>query len=180
MRANIRLKSEKVSVLPLPLILDFIGPFVVHLQKGIACIHTPICSDHFANLITDLSDISLDGQTAQGGKGFVYHFKDGTAPTPGNCAFDQPEQLVLLSHNMDPLPAKDCHLVFKVPYPDLVVALHPEPIWMHKNDADVWVENEDDTDIVNQPRARGLRFIYNECKAEPMVEPTTQSSEVSR
>ena len=46
---------------PKRLILDLMGPFVVHFHNDVARIHAPLCVDHHANILTDTDDISLDG-----------------------------------------------------------------------------------------------------------------------
>jgi hypothetical protein len=84
------LKSKKQSVSQTKcLVLDLIGPFVVHFTGGMARIHAPLCLDHHANIQTDDDDIGVYGLIApapQAGypEGFTYRM---TGPTPkaGTC-----------------------------------------------------------------------------------------------
>jgi hypothetical protein len=51
-----------------------------------------------------------------------------------------------------------------------MVPLLAEQIWIHKNKAGIWVNSVDkDHDIVNEDRARGLRFIYSACPQVPVI-----------
>ena len=71
---------------PPRLILDLIGPFVVHFCEGIARIHAPLCVDHHANILTDTNDIPLYGLPAPApvdgyAKGFIYELTGPTGHT---------------------------------------------------------------------------------------------------
>lgn len=165
---------------PKRLILDLTGPFVVHFYNGEARIHAPLCVDHHANVLTDSNDISLDGLQAPAPpdgypKGFIYNL-DGPAGhagkfdclRSGRCA--TPEQLLILNKLIEPIDPSGCHLVLHAPSPDNIVPLLTEQIWIHENGPGIFVNTVDkDPSIVNEPRARGLRFIYSDCPKTPSV-----------
>jgi hypothetical protein len=165
-----RLKTARLKIMPL--ILDLIGPFVVHFCKGTARIHAPLCDNHHANLLTDTNDIPLYGLTNPGSKGYVYRFKNETTapyPAPSHPHLAD-KKLLVMSHTRGEIPESQCHLLLRVPYPDKVVPLLSEPIWIHRGNANLWGLNEDKQDIVESLRARGLRFIYKKCSKEPEIE----------
>jgi hypothetical protein len=173
----------------LPLVLDLLGPYAVHFCKGLARIHAPLCPDHHANILTDSNDISLEGlDTPSKGKGFVYTFDDPKAPQ-GAAKYQMQDSahVLMLACTMDSSLEDQCHLVFEVPYPDIVVGLHPESIWIHKNDSPIWVTNADkpanvppkERDIVDSKRARGLRFIYKNCSDEPAIKQKSSNAKAS-
>jgi hypothetical protein len=184
-----RQKTEDAESVPTngksaPLILDLIGPFVVHFQQGkekqgTAWIYAPMCEDHHANVLTDSDDTSLNGLSAPPpttgySAGYVYEFEDSTAPSGVGrykCDEDESKQLLVVQSGLDLVSETKCHLVLKVPCPDEIVPLHPEAIWIHRNKAKAWVidHDADDKDIVSTKRARGLRFIYQKCSKEPKI-----------
>jgi hypothetical protein len=171
--------------LKLPLILDLIGPFLVHLQKPNnkhATIYAPLCENHHANLLTDEEDISLD----EVGCCYTLH-----NPVPSTCFSqcdpDRPRELIRVKCS-DPLNARgNYHLKMTVPLPNKIVSLRPEQVWIHKNTSNTWLTSgcqgdnpalngtpgHDPQNIVNSARARGLRFIYHECKGCPRVTEDT-------
>jgi hypothetical protein len=177
-----------------PLVLDVIGPFVVQFQQGDECrpgwaiICAPLCGDHHANLLTDSDDVSVNGLSGPADRGFVYRFcKDHS---PKGARWCQPRS----SHDIfrvkyptgDPVysldaaaVARNCFATFLIPMPNWIVALRSECGWVHRNDAKMWVIDEDTANeaspgcavdhqnIVSSPRGRGLRLIYDECTAPP-------------
>jgi hypothetical protein len=161
---------KTASTTTIPLILDLIGPFVVHFCKGKAKIHAPICDNHHANLLTDTNDIPLFGLTEPGSKGYVYHFESNKAPHPASTAPRLTNKtLLVMDQTITEIPEGHCHLLLEVPWPNKVVPLLPEAVWIHQGTATVWGLNEDEPGIVNKPRARGLRFIYRKCSGEPKI-----------
>lgn len=80
------------------------------------------------------------------------------------------KKLLVMSHTRGEIPENECHLLLQVPYPDKVVPLLSEPIRIHRGKALVSGLNQDSPNIVDGPRARGLRFIYRKCSKEPEVE----------
>jgi hypothetical protein len=173
----------------LTLVLDLLGPYVVHFCKGVARIHAPLCPDHHANILTDSNDISLEGlDTPSKGKGFVYTFADPRAPQGApKYQMQDSAHVLMLGCTMDSSLEDQCHLVFEVPYPDSVVGLHAESIWIHQNGAPTWVTNADrpmnlppeKRDIVDSKRARGLRFIYKNCSDEPAIKQKSSNATAS-
>jgi hypothetical protein len=168
-------KSKKASAVPSkPLVLDLIGPVVVHFTGGMARIHAPLCLDHHGNIQTDNDDIGVYGLIApapQGGypEGFLYRMT-GPASKTGKCACVTPERLLTVTMKLAPLPTTNCHSVLEVPNPNTMVPLLPEPIWIHRNGSGAWCNSDPGTpDIVSSQRARGLRFIYNDCPAVPNI-----------
>jgi hypothetical protein len=177
-----------------PLLFDVIGPFVSHFQAGIlghpgtVCIYAPICEGHHANIITDSDDISLYGLSAQGplgGSGHVYGFVDGNSPLGTDkycCDGDDDKKLLVVSCDLPTTDKSQCHLTFRVPCPDRIVPLHNEEVFIHRNGSEYWVSNPDSdpytsygsncahgADVVNSPRARGLRFLYLDCQTPPKL-----------
>jgi hypothetical protein len=156
------------------LVLDLIGPFVVHLTGGMARIHAPLCLDHHANIQTDNDDIGVHGLIApapQAGypEGFLYRM---TGPTPkaGKCDCLNPERLLIVTMKLAARPATNCHAVIEVPNPNTIVPLLPEPIWIHRNGSGAWINGDSGTpDIVSSQRARGLRFLYTDCPVSPAI-----------
>ena len=176
--------SAKSSNTPLQLVLDLIGPFVVHVCKDMARIHAALCLGHNANILTDSQDVFLSGlnprldESTAGlkTKGYVYGFEDKNSPVAGRPNYYNSKEVIIAPFKMAPCKHGDCHLTFEVPYPDKIVGLLPEAIWMHRNGADPWVvedpqdECSDDNatkNFISKPRARGLRFIYSTCKGKP-------------
>jgi hypothetical protein len=189
-----KLKVEYVELENRPLVFDVFGPFAIHFQEGpdgkegTATICAPLCPDHHANLLTDTDDVSVMGQSKQGEHEYVYSFSAGRSPK-GASRFSRP-----IKHDIFRVPsktdkfsfeikddiAKSCHLVFKVPMPNRIEALRPEPSWVHRNGSDIWVIDRDrerptsyvgaDPDpknLVDSKRGRGLRLIYDECCKAP-------------
>jgi hypothetical protein len=166
--------SGRAATASEPLAFDLLGPFVVHFCEGAVRICAPLCTDHHANILTDTNDISLlglaepipiDGFPA----GYIYCL-DVETRTPKDatkCHFTDPTQLLIATAHLDPVPAQNCHLVFKVPLPDSIVPLVPETIWIHRNGAATWVNST--SDVAAGVRARGLRFIYSKCLAPPEI-----------
>jgi hypothetical protein len=164
---------------PLQLVLDLIGPFVAHLYKGKARIHAALCEGHHANILTDSQDVFLSGLNGPAkDKGYVYAFKDEKSPTAGKLRYHNPREVIIAPFEMNPCNHGDCHLTFQIPYPDKVVGLLAEAIWMHRNGAEPWVVEDPKDDksddggtknFINQPRARGLRFIYSTCEKKPQI-----------
>ena len=128
------------------LVVDLIGPFVVHFVNGIARVHAPFCEDHHANILTDTNDIPLDGLMAPPPfdgyqpPGYMYHFKNGTGPSGrrGRCGSYYPEKLLFLNMTMKPVESNTCHLTFELPNPDMIVPLLPEQIFIQRNGATAW------------------------------------------
>ena len=53
-----------------------------------------------------------------------------------------------------------------------MVPLLPEQIWIHQHCATIWVNTvAPGSEIVDEDRARGLRFIYSACPHEPAIHP---------
>jgi len=154
------------------LVLDLIGPFVVHFTGGMARIHAPLCLDHHLNIQTDDDDIGAPGLIApapQAGypEGFTYRMV-GPTPKAGKCDCLTLERLLIVTMKLAAQKSTNCHSVMEVPNPNIMVPLLPEPIWVHRNGSGAWVNAEPGTpDIVSSQRARGLRFIYADCPAEP-------------
>ena len=168
-------KSKKQSVSqPKRLILDLIGPFVVHFTGGMARIHAPLCLDHHANIQTDEDDIGVPGLIApapQAGypEGFTYRM---TGPTPkaGKCDCLTPERFLIVTMKLAAQKSTNCHSVMEVPNPNIMIPMLPEPIWIHRNGSGAWVNADPGTpDIVSSQRARALRFIYADCPAVPNI-----------
>ncbi|MCU1306062.1 MAG: hypothetical protein JWN45_757 [Acidobacteriaceae bacterium] len=163
------------------LIVDLIGPFCVQFKQGIksgtARIFAPICENHFANLLTDSNDFHLDGAKPPSRKpfkkGYVYEFERNTGPTGAPVyqflSKEDADQILLIKQ--DTLPYQTCHLEVIVPCPDYVVPLQAEEIWMHRNKSKVWV-NSASGDIVNNNRARSVRFLYTSCAKPPKLQRT--------
>jgi hypothetical protein len=157
-----------------PLVLDLIGPFVVHFTGGMARIHAPLCLDHHANIQTDDDDIGVPGLIAPApqvgfAEGFTYRM---TGPTPkaGKCDCLTPERLLIVTVKLAAQKSTNCHSVMEVPTPNTMVPLLPEPIWIHRNGSGAWVNADPGTpDIVSSQRARGLRFLYLDCPATPAI-----------
>jgi hypothetical protein len=173
-------KSKNPSEDAPRLILDLIGPFVVHFCEGIARIHAPLCVDHHANILTDTNDIPLFGLPAPAPvdgypKGFIYNLTGPIAHVAKfNCLDSKfcstPENLLILDKSLDPIDARECHLVLHAPRPDAMVPLLPEQIWIHQHSPGIWVNTlSKHPEIVDEDRARGLRFIYSTCPAKPAI-----------
>lgn len=66
----------------------------------------------------------------------------------------------------------NCSFVFIAPRPDAIVALRPEPIWIHQHGAQRFVDDQAaaKSQIVDGDRARGLRLVYRDCYSKPQVE----------
>jgi hypothetical protein len=164
------------------------GPFVVHFCNGIVRIHAPFCLDHHANILSDNNDISLygllapppsDGYTT----GFTYELSgpDKTGPRspdrksnyslPDVCA--DLDKLLVVNKTQGAIDAKKTHLLLKAPRPDIIIPLQNEQIWIHRRDAKTWVNTivtkGEQADIVDEKRARGLRFIYSACDIKPTL-----------
>lgn len=173
--------TETYGPAPTKLVVDLIGPYAVHFVNGMARVHAPFCQDHHANILTDSNDIALSGLTppqsmvACQSSGFVYRFKDHTGPIghPGTSATYCPEKLLLLNKAMDPVESDACNLTFDLPNPDIIVPLIPEQIFIHRNGACAWFEQQ--SDIINGPYARGVRFIYSNCPVQPQIELQPQA-----
>jgi hypothetical protein len=172
-REKTELSGQAVAA-PEPLALDLLGPFVVHFCEGAVRVCAPLCTDHHANILTDANDISLLGLTEPVPidgfpTGYIYCLEAGDA-TPRDatkCHFTDLSKLLIATLHLDPIPAQNCHLVFRVPVPDNIVPLVPETIWIHRNGASTWVNSN--SDIASGVRARGLRFIYSKCLAPPKI-----------
>jgi hypothetical protein len=175
-------KSNQSEDASMQLILDFIGPFVVHFTGGKARIHAPLCTDHHANILTDSDDVGVAGWMSiakpVGGykEGFVYSLKGPTPSKKCNCL--NPEQLLIVTLKLQEIDPDTCHFVLEVPNPNTMVPLLPDKIWMHKNGAHNWVNSyPKNSDIVNDNRARGVRFIYSHCPKPPDIQPLKQPKE---
>jgi hypothetical protein len=161
------------------LILDLIGPFVVHFTAGIARIQAPLCVDHHANIQTDSDDIGVPGLLApapQDGypEGYTYRLQ-GPKPKAGKCDCLYPEQLLRVTLKLGAIDAARCHSILEVPNPNTMVPLLPEPIWIHRNGSGIWVNGDaKNSDIVSGSRARGLRFISTDCPAAPDIKLINQ------
>jgi len=158
-----------------PLVMDLIGPFVIHFCERMVRIHAPICDGHFANILTDYNDLPLSGLTAAvtttstGICGFVYGFAAGASPDPGSCDPSQTDKTLLLNLNMKPIDKERCHLVFEAPLPDNLYPLVTEWTWIHNNDANACLDPSNE--VVQGDYARGLRLIYSSCRTNPKIEP---------
>jgi hypothetical protein len=168
-------KSKKApAVEPKRLVLDLIGPFVVHFTGGMARIHAPLCVDHHANIQTDNDDIGVYGLIApapQTGypEGFTYSMT-GPAAKAGKPACLTPERLLMIPMKLAAMKSTNSHSVMEVPVPNTMVPLLPEPIWIHRNGSSAWLNADPGTpEIVCSQRARGLRFIYADCPAAPSI-----------
>ena len=162
------------------LVLDLIGPVVVHFTGGMARIHAPLCLDHHGNIQTDNDDIGVYGLIAPAPpagypEGFIYRMT-GPASKAGKCDCLTPERLLIVTMKVAAMPATNCHSVMEVPNPNTMVPLLQEPIWIHRNGSGAWVNADPGTpDIVSGQRARGLRFIYDDCPAQPNIKLMKQS-----
>lgn len=169
-------KSKKAAAIqPKRLVLDLIGPFVVHITGGMARIHAPLCLDHHANIQTDNDDIGvygLIGPAPQGGysEGFTYRMTGPTSKA-GKSDCLTPERLLMVTMKLAAQTSTNSHSVLEVPIPNTMVPMLPEPIWIHRNGSGAWVNADPGTpDIVSSQRARGLRFIYADCPAKPSIQ----------
>jgi hypothetical protein len=164
------------------LIFDLVGPFVVQFKQGsgktpgTAYVSAPLCDNHHANILTDSDDVFVPGNGDSRKARYVYHFVDSSAPkgAPMYKFVDAAHEKLLLLVPFDCTPLEggsdQCHLVLKIPCPDYVIPLHSERVWIHKNTArNCWVTCEDHQDIVDSKRARGLRFIYQDCPTMPEI-----------
>jgi hypothetical protein len=171
---------------PKPLIFDVVGPFVVQFQQGkpgqagTARIYAPFCENHHANILTDSDDIYVDGLAGPAAEGYLYGFKDGLGPAGApqyTINRGDSEQLLLVNHERTQIPEGECRLAFEVPCPNRILPLHAEDTWIHQNEATKWVIIDNKPGIVNKPRARSLRFIYDSCPQQPSVERKKQPSD---
>lgn len=179
------------------LVADLVGPFLVHFVDDIVRVHAPMCTDHHANILTDHDDISLHGILADcqtycsstshpPQTGYVYALT-GPVGNPGPCAGldGSHQQCLVLKSSKQKITVKNetfCHLVFELPKPDQIFPLIPEQIFIHKNDAPIWLDpsspkkpvtksGEAETgDYFSGSYARALRFVYLNCPAKPQVE----------
>ncbi len=169
-------KHEQADIHHSQLILDLNGPFVLHVKNDKVCIHAPICPEHFANLLTDTNDISMSGLTEaalpqdEGGEGWVYELSFELKRS-GMCD-SNPKEMLRISYPFVGIPETNCGFVFIAPRPDAIVALHPEPIWIHQHGSQRFVDDQAaaKSQIVDGARARGLRLVYNDCYSKPKVE----------
>ncbi len=162
-----------------PLILDLIGPTVIHLYKdrsGVihAGVYAPPCEDHHANLLTDSNDLSMESRDPSA-KSISYQFQTSSAPTASTSfTLNNSGQILLISNALSPVQADQCHMTLSLPCPDQIWPLIPEGIWIHKNGAGTFVSNPDnDPNIVNSKRARGVRFVYYTCNGAPVLVQTS-------
>lgn len=170
-----------------PLYLDLVGPFLVHFVDRQVRVHAPMCIDHHANVLTDSDDVSLYGlgtSTPPPGcspRGFVYGFKNGTGPADyeGGCGGldDQHSGYLVVKSKIDPIAVSSSQLVFKLPRPNAIVPLVKERLFVHRNNAIVWLDPDRDlasdgtpTDCINGLYARALRFIYYNTISQPVIE----------
>ncbi len=151
------------------LVLDLVGPFVVHSCLNMVKIHAPQCTAHHANILTDSNDVSLLGISPPPSNvnngGFVYTL---TGPTAGQN-YLYPDNLLVVDKPIESPKGKNCHLILEAPIPEKMVCLVPEQIWIQRNGAGHWLHNAPQSDIVNGPYARGLRFIYSDCPTPPKI-----------
>lgn len=160
------------------LILDLLGPFVVHFCKNQVRINLPLCADHHANIVTDSNDIPLYGLRQVSRQGYMYDLEPNIQRQSSKCTVEDSDKILLLEpRTVDPIPEQTCHLVVVAPRPDTVWGLHPEAIWIHKNGASRWVVHEDSTNVVSTDRVRGLRFIYGDCSV-PAITVDSRSAPV--
>jgi hypothetical protein len=167
------------------LILDILGPFVVHFCKsdrgGNVRICAPLCKDHHANILTDNVDISLNGLTQPNvNSGYIYELINSSSQDikPEDTILSRCEiggnPILMLEEDkkeFDLIQERTCHLIFLAPRPDVIFGLRPEPIWIHQNGAQRWVElyGSEKGTVVSQPRSRGLRFVYRQWPDEPSI-----------
>lgn len=157
------------------LIVDLVGPFVVHFVQGIVKVHVPLCADHHANILTDRNDVALPGIASPPPAGedppseFVYHLEtpEDFHGHKGRCGGDTSTELLVIKKGIDSIPASKCHIVFKLPNPDEILPLVPERVFIHRNNADIWFDSQPDPDIVNSNSARALRLIYGDFGSKP-------------
>lgn len=165
------------------LIFDLIGPFVAQFKQGsggkhgLAYVNAPLCDNHHANILTDSDDVSVPGNGDSDKRTYRYRFAEGSEPKGASkyqfADAAAEKQLLIVPFDCALLEGKsnECHLVLEIPCPDYIIPLHSERIWIHKDLArSCWVTREDRTDIVDSDRARGLRFIYQDCPKMPKIE----------
>jgi len=168
--------TEEAEVRRSPLILDLNGPFVLHVKKDLVSIHAPICPEHFGNLLTDTDDISLSGLTEaalpedEGGEGWVYKLSFDSG-SEGICD-SNPSDMLRITYPFPGIPKTNCSFVFIAPRPDVIVALHQEPIWIHPHGAQRFADDKADVNnpVIDDERARGLRLVYRDCYSKPKIE----------
>lgn len=171
---EVREKTDSSKDIPFQFSIDLNGPFILHRNKGGIMIYAPPCPDHFGNLLTDTNDVpiyALPQDPPPDGKGWAYTL-EFTSGGPGNCSYSDPTKLVKVTAQLPQIPASTCSFVFSAPLPDVIVPLHPEPIWLHKGNATKrWVDNPTCSggDVVKDDRARGLRLIFTNCTGEPSI-----------
>lgn len=174
------------------LIFDLVGPFVVQFKQGsgkkpgTAYVSAPLCDNHHANILTDSDDVFVPGNGDSAKGKYVYGFVDSNSPKGSpRYKFADPvheKQLLIVPFDCAPLEGKstECHLVLKIPCPDYIIPLHAERVWIQKNTAkNCWVTYEDRPDIVEKERARGLRFIYQDCPTMPEIRVPKMGKEFS-
>ncbi len=158
---------------PGPLMFDLMGPFVVHFCKGQVRISAPLCADHFANILTDLDDIPVDGLSAPTFAGRIYALDPKLDPKRCHVApcTISPDVLVVDQACKVPIPQQTTHLLMTAPPPDAISGLQADDIWIQRNGATAWISNpdSDNQNVASAKRARGLRFIYNKCTALPEI-----------
>lgn len=170
-----RKQSETPQTLPKKLVLDLIGPYVVHFTDGCVRVHAPLCVDHHANILTDTTDTPLIGNSAPAPSGpmngFVYGLT-GPLSHRGNCQFRRYHELLVLTSQIAPIDVGNCNLMFEAPNPDVMLPLLPEQIWIHRNGSSTWVDpkNGPKGDIITGRRARGLRLVYKNCPQAPAID----------
>ncbi len=176
-------------------IVDLVGPSVVHFVGGAVCVNVPMCTDHHANVQTDHDDVSLFGvpTTAQAApippkppnKGFIYTLTGPVGSDVGDCdGLDNGHNgfLVVNDPTIEPVSENLCHLVIKLPRPNQILPLIREWVFLHQNGADTWIDpdngdcqtgaggDSDDGDAyIRCKYARGLRFVYLDCPAQPAI-----------
>jgi len=177
-------KTEHADVQNSTLILDLNGPFVLHLTSTGTRIYAPPCQDHCGNLLTDTNDIPLyglpqDAASPPDGKGWVYGLSfNSRGPGKGSC---KTQELLKIKFRLPPIAEASCSFVLQAPSPDEIVALHPEPIWIHQNSAHRWVDDgktygQTGGYWISDKRARGLRLIYRDCCSDPTVTTVSNPS----
>lgn len=175
------------------LIVDLVGPYVVHFMTSGVNVYAPPCVSHYANVLTDLNDIPLYGlntPTPVGSPtapGYIYELQTNKG-FHGNAGSvhgldDGHNQYLVLKPN-EPLIPKDaakCHLIFQLPIPNQVFPLVPEWVFIHKGKAALWLDSDkdpsenyaqtqtDQSQFFFGRYARALRLIYLDCSLAPKL-----------
>jgi hypothetical protein len=190
-------QNVKTSATVLPngrLVVDLVGPYVVHFMRDCVNVYAPLCVSHFANVLTDVNDIPLKGLNppapADGfpSPGYKYElqFGSGFKANGGRCGGldDGHNECLVLKPDQAfaPVHSKNCNMIFKFPKPDQLFPLMPEWVFIHKGNSNHWLDPDKDPSKnceqhkSNQSQyffgryARALRFIYLNCGSDLTLE----------